>query len=898
MMKTASLLLMASLTMPLPVIAGEDASSPQADFFVATGGNDQWSGRLSEPNPAKTDGPLATLQRARDAVRTQKDGGLTAPITVLVRGGTYYLTEPLRFGPEDSGTPLCPITYRAYPGETPVLSGGRRITGWRSDDGRIYFADIPEARERKWFFRQLRVGDEPQVRARTPNYEPLAWARYPRFPELVRQLLARSPGFDPRPAACYTGGHYLTASPEEAGGEFGYGVRHISQQGVRLEYPLSVPADGHYHVWLRYANAADPSQDMSGRTAIGVVGGEPVPLDDIGPTGEELRWARAGRIALAAGKHTLRWENVEGGELALDAIALCDDPDYEPQLVNQLDLSPPAPGKHLVVVQAECYEAQHGRKVRPWEEHARLEEWSAYPARRTTLRFRPGTLSPMPASSDVEVLFFPEAGWINAIARLEKTDTHRGVLTVSGANCTRLIVPHNRFCFVNALEALDTPGEWCLNGETGRVYLWPMRTNFETLGVVAPVLDYAIELAGDPDKDQYVSWVHIEGFTVVDTGFGAVDTLEDPYFPSDAAVWLRGAAHCRIVNNTVRDVGGYGVCLAGPSHHNQVMGNRIYRAGQGGVHLNGSRSTVTPRAPAPEDRRPRDNLISGNHIHDCGAFYKHVGGVLLMYADDNVVSHNLIHDMPRYGVSIKWTSGGNRVEFNEIRRTVLETSDAGAIETANNNGGGVIHSNLLVDTIGVGYSGSLRRIVADYMTHGIYLDNAASGFTVTNNIVLRVGQGNLAGAGSRNLVENNIFLANSRHHPQLIIGGQTAGGYTLRRNILGWSNWQVSWLNGQKNPGVLMSDYNLFYNMGSIPGYSATTTAPPSGKAQSLDEWRKDGQDVHSVVADPLFVDVANGDFRLKPQSPALALGFQQIEVERIGLRGYRDPGQGRQAQP
>jgi hypothetical protein len=254
--------------------------------------------------------------------------------------------------------------------------------------------------------------------------------------------------------------------------------------------------------------------------------------------------------------------------------------------------------------------------------------------------------------------------------------------------------------------------------------------------------------------------------------------------------------------------------------------------------------------------------------------------------------------MPRYGISMKWASGGNRVEFNEIRRTVLDTSDAGAIETANNNQGSVIHGNLLVDTIGVGYSGSLRRMVSDYMTHGIYLDNAASGFTVTNNIILRVGNGNLAGAGNRNRVENNIFLADSRFHPQLIIGGKEAGGYTLRRNILGWSNWQVAWLNGQANPGVLESDYNVFYNMGPATGNSPTTTSLSSGNAKSLDEWRQDGQDMHSVVADPLFVDVANGDFRLKPGSPALKLGFDPIDMERIGLKGFRDPGPDWQARP
>jgi hypothetical protein len=47
--------------------------------------------------------------------------------------------------------------------------------------------------------------------------------------------------------------------------------------------------------------------------------------------------------------------------------------------------------------------------------------------------------------------------------------------------------------------------------------------------------------------------------------------------------------------------------------------------------------------------------------------------------------------------------------------------------------------------------------------------------------------------------------------------------------------------------------------------------------------WQEQGQDVHSVVADPLFVAPAKGDYRLKPNSPALKLGFKPIAVDKIG---------------
>jgi len=140
-------------------------------LYVATNGNDAWSGRLAEPNATKTDGPLATPGRARDEIRRLKAAGQASQgTTVLVRAGVYYLEEPLRFGPEDSGTAQAPITYAAYPGETPVLSGGRRITRWvRPAQGQIWTAEVPEVKAGAWYFHQLFVDGQRRVRARIPN---------------------------------------------------------------------------------------------------------------------------------------------------------------------------------------------------------------------------------------------------------------------------------------------------------------------------------------------------------------------------------------------------------------------------------------------------------------------------------------------------------------------------------------------------------------------------------------------------------------------------------------------------------------------------------------------------------------------------------------------------------
>ncbi len=114
-----------------------------ADFYVSPAGHDSWSGTQAAPNKAKTDGPFATLERARDAVRAEVARGLTRNVRVVVRGGTYYLPSGLALGPEDSGTATFSVTWTGYPNERARLVGGARVTGWQPYKGSILRATLP-----------------------------------------------------------------------------------------------------------------------------------------------------------------------------------------------------------------------------------------------------------------------------------------------------------------------------------------------------------------------------------------------------------------------------------------------------------------------------------------------------------------------------------------------------------------------------------------------------------------------------------------------------------------------------------------------------------------------------------------------------------------------------------
>ena len=141
-------------------------------FHVSPQGNDGWSGRLADVNRNQSDGPFATLPAALEAARKARRDAHAEDdqLTILLRGGTYELTAPIVLTPEDSGAgDGQPFTIAAYREEKPVLSGGRRITGWRPVAGQsgLWEAEVPFARAAP--FRSLFVNGQRAIRARTPN---------------------------------------------------------------------------------------------------------------------------------------------------------------------------------------------------------------------------------------------------------------------------------------------------------------------------------------------------------------------------------------------------------------------------------------------------------------------------------------------------------------------------------------------------------------------------------------------------------------------------------------------------------------------------------------------------------------------------------------------------------
>lgn len=159
--------------------------SQAADIYVSPLGSDD--------NDGAKDKPLETLamalRKARE-LRRLDDPSVAGGIHIILKGGRYFLNEPVFIRPEDAGTETSPTYIEAMAGEQPVLSGGIKIGGWKkltsmipglpaTAKGKVWVADVPMMDGRLFEFRQLWVNDQKATRAKNAHgnsmYHILNW---------------------------------------------------------------------------------------------------------------------------------------------------------------------------------------------------------------------------------------------------------------------------------------------------------------------------------------------------------------------------------------------------------------------------------------------------------------------------------------------------------------------------------------------------------------------------------------------------------------------------------------------------------------------------------------------------------------------------------------------------
>lgn len=192
------------------------AADARTILHVAPDGNDSWSGNLSRPNAAGTDGPKRTLNGARLDLRQRRNAGTLSPAgaTVLFQPGRYEFSSRVQFWGADGGSPGAPIVYKGTEPGRVIFDGTRAVSGWGTP-GRSDSLPLPEQTRRHVFVTSLpaqgitNFGRFATTTSRSDHHAPLRllvpnedtrMARWPNFGWIALQESGSRAFVGPRPA--------------------------------------------------------------------------------------------------------------------------------------------------------------------------------------------------------------------------------------------------------------------------------------------------------------------------------------------------------------------------------------------------------------------------------------------------------------------------------------------------------------------------------------------------------------------------------------------------------------------------------------------------------------------------------------------------------------------------
>jgi hypothetical protein len=722
----------------------------RANFYIAVNGDDA--------NPGTEEKPFATLARARDAARELER---ETPITVLVRGGTYYLDEPLVFGAQDA-----PAIYAAYPGELVTISGGRKLDcDWKPYKDGIMMCQLPDVKDRSLDFTQLFVNGKRQIRARYPNYDNSA----------------------PRSFTGYT----LAAG--------------------RVEDNIQDPNPG-----------LNDDMIFSSGAPRGVL---------FNPeTFTKHRWAKPDEAVIHI-YQAYYWGNLQWQVKSID-----------------------------------------------WQTH---------------------------------VIWFGHGGqqmgakWHHAPCEVNE---------------------RSYFYVENVFEELNAPGEWYLDKDQGILYYMPEDgVDLETAVIEVPILQQVVQFVGT--QDEPVRHVTLKGFRFAHTAATFLEAYEVPSLSDWAihrggSIFLQGARDCTIEDCFFDAVGGNAVFMNGYNRGNVVTGCKFAGTGDSAICFVGSlESTVGTQRNFPYECQAVNNLI-----HDCGVFGKQIAGVYISRAKRIRAAHNEITRMPRAGICIgDGTWGGHIIEYNHIHDTCRETGDHGPFNAwGRDKYWCLVQSHTEYTVNRSHFAGhiqvdAMEPVVMRYNFFqetsgwGLDLDDGASNYEIYKNLC--VGVSMKLREGAYRTIYNNIWV-NGANSPCFHVGNEDNHDRYFR-NITVMTiakqkpehdlNFEMGAAYGEvytliappaRGPWLEEIDYNCFYSdlgefvarvqsrelEASWDDSNRQRRTVPVRRKYSLEEWRALGFDQHSIFADPMFVDPETGDYRVKPESPALKLGFENFDISGAGL--------------
>jgi parallel beta-helix repeat protein len=518
--------------------------------------------------------------------------------------------------------------------------------------------------------------------------------------------------------------------------------------------------------------------------------------------------------------------------------------------------------------------------------------------------------------ADIDVPFF--GNWTMARLKIKSVDTAKNIVYFTGtpskdsADTPRA---SHRYLVENVKEALSQPGQWYLDRPSGTLTYLPMPgESLDSVSAVAPKIEQLVAAKN-------LSYVTFQGITFAETNWNtpAAGYKSNHAEPSlTPALSFQTANYVTIDGCTIARTGEHGIWFSSNSRNNVIKNSMIADMGAGGIMFG---NVMT--AADSDSNVTAFNSVTNTIVASGGRLFAGGLGINLWNVHDTLLQNIDLFDFYNQGISMgnsyQYTDTSNYTYNNKVLYSRIYnlgqgvSSDMGAVHTL-----GQPSANPGAQTALIEYN-IFHDITHDpgtdgYGGNGIYFDQASTNVTAQNNLVYRISQAAFSTTYCKNAaLLNNVFAnvetdptsaANGDHGVFYVNAPETYLVISIKNNVIQYTgNTDVlggQWFaksqsgtpgckdaNGQSTActnSFLLAD-NLYYN---------TAGAPVTFSKLSLKSWQSMGEDLGSMIADPLFTCPGNtngchDDYSLQAGSPALSVGFQPFDSE-LSQAGYQGP--------
>ena len=319
-------------------------------------------------------------------------------------------------------------------------------------------------------------------------------------------------------------------------------------------------------------------------------------------------------------------------------------------------------------------------------------------------------------TKDVWVFGYPAWNWAGTSSPLANIDAE--ACTMEPKMVSRYgIKARAPYYFYNVLEEMDTPGEWYLDRESGRLYLYPA-VDLADATVALSILSESILTATD------VSYLTLRGLSFTGTRGDGLTLSGD---------------HLTVENCTVKNVAGNAMVING--NHIRVSGCELCRLGRGGVLIEGGdRRTLTPS----------HNVLERNHVHHFSEIVTTYQPAFHLEGVGNLCRNNCIHDSTHMAIS--FMGNDHVIEYNEIYDVCKTADDSSAVYSGRDYTvqGTIIRYNYFHDI-----KSSEKNDVGIF---AVYCDDNLGKCTVTNNVFERCQSALLLHGGHNMTFRGNVIV--------------------------------------------------------------------------------------------------------------------------------------------